>query len=520
MERRSRWAVLGPTATPLRRWESPLPRRPARPRPPPAPQLLPVPLLPVPLLPVPLLPGRRGLRCRGLGTLGGLRSLGSLGPFGIFAFGDVVGPDVVAVLVVGVLAVEILVLGRDRAALGGLLDRQRDAPALEVEVDDLDPQLLARRDHLVRQVDVVGGHLGDVDETLDALTDLDEGAERHQLRDPAVDQLADLVAAGELLPGVLLGGLEGERDPLPGEVDVEDLNGHLVTHLDHGARVVDVLPRQLGHVDEPVHPAKVDEGPEVHHGADDAAADLAGLEVGQELVAGLPLGLFQVGPAGQHDVVAVLVQLDDLGLEGPPDVGLEVTHPAQLDQRGGQEAPQPDVEDQAALDDLDDRAFDDSVGLLDLLDRAPGPLVLGPLLGQDEPALLVLLLEDKGLDHVAGGHDLVGVHVVADGELAVGDDPFRLVADVEEDLVLVDLDHGAGDDVALVELDDGPRDGVGEGHAAEVVAHHLQGLVLAVGIGATEGAAGGRGRLCGRGRGFGGVHWVNRTARRGGNRSG
>jgi hypothetical protein len=61
----------------------------------------------------------------------------------------------------------------------------------------------------------------------------------------------------------------------------------------------------------------------------------------------------------------------------------------------GQEAAQADVDDEAALDDLDDRAGDDALGLLDLLDRAPGPLVLGPLLGQDEAALLVLLLRTR-----------------------------------------------------------------------------------------------------------------------------
>ena len=41
-----------------------------------------------------------------------------------------------------------------------------------------------------------------------------------------------------------------------------------------------------------------------------------------------------------------------------PDVGVEVTNPAQLDERGGQEPAQADVEDQAALDHLDDRALD------------------------------------------------------------------------------------------------------------------------------------------------------------------
>jgi hypothetical protein len=125
----------------------------------------------------------------------------------------------------------------------------------------------------------------------------------------------------------------------------------------------------------------------------------------------------------------------------------------------GQEAAQADVEDQTALDDLDHRAGDDAVLLLDLLDRAPGALVLRALLGQDEATLLVLLLEDEGLDRVADLDDLVGVDVVLDAQLARGDDALGLVADVEQDLVAVDLDDGAFDDVAVVEVLDGLVDG-------------------------------------------------------------
>src|SRR4030095_13423756 len=96
------------------------------------------------------------------------------------------------------------------------------------------------------------------------------------------------------------------------------------------------------------------------------------------------------------------------------DVRLEVTHPAHLDQRRRQEATQPDVEDEPALDDLNDRALNDLVGFLLGLDRAPGALVLGALLGQDQPALLVLLLENQGLDLVAELDDLVGVYAALD----------------------------------------------------------------------------------------------------------
>ena len=176
------------------------------------------------------------------------------------------------------------------------------------------------------------------------------------------------------------------------------------------------------------------------------------LQLVEELAAHLGLGLLQPGAAGKHHVVAVLVQLDDLGLDLLADVRLQIADPPHLDQRRGQEATQADVEDQAALDDLDDGALDGLVLLLELLDGAPGPLVLRPLLRQDQPAFLVLLGENKSLDLVAHGNDLRGVDVVFDGELAGRDDAFGLVADVEQDLVTVDLDDGPFDDVAVVEV--------------------------------------------------------------------
>src|SRR6202035_4717496 len=184
----------------------------------------------------------------------------------------------------------------------------------------------------------------------------------------------------------------------------------------------------------------------------DALADLALAQRVEERVANLGLGLLKPGAAGKNHVVAVLVQLDDLGLDLLADVRLEVTDPAHLHQRRRQEAAQADVEDEAALDDLDDGAGDDAVLLLDPLDGAPRALVLRPLLGQDEAAFLVLLLENQGLDLLAGLHDIVRVDVVLDRQFAGRDDALGLIADIEQDLVPVDLDDGAFDDVSVVEV--------------------------------------------------------------------
>ena len=282
--------------------------------------------------------------------------------------------------------------------------------------------------------------------------------------------LLDRVGPGELPPRVLLRRLQRQRDPLAVQVDVEDLDLDLLADLDDLGRVVDVLPGQLGDVHQAVDAAEVDERAEVDDRGHDTLADLALLQLVEELGAHLGLGLLQPRPAGQDHVVAVLVQLDDLGLELPADVRLQVADPAHLDQRRGQEAAQPDVEDEATLDHLDDGAADDAVLLLDLLDRAPGALVLRPLLGEDQAAFLVLLLEDQGLDVVADGDDLGGVDVVLDRQLARGDDALGLVADVEQDLVPIDLDDGAFDNVAVVEVLDGLVDRGEEGFlGADVV---------------------------------------------------
>ena len=70
------------------------------------------------------------------------------------------------------------------ATLGSLLDRQADPAALQVEVDDLDPQLLGRRDDLLGQVDVhrlvALGVIG-VLQGVPRLFDVRQGAVRSQI---------------------------------------------------------------------------------------------------------------------------------------------------------------------------------------------------------------------------------------------------------------------------------------------------------------------------------------------------
>ena len=72
------------------------------------------------------------------------------------------------------LAEVLLVLRRHDATLSGLLDRKADTPTLEVQIDDLHPEFLTGGDDLLGQLDMVGGHLRDVHEALDAIANLHE----------------------------------------------------------------------------------------------------------------------------------------------------------------------------------------------------------------------------------------------------------------------------------------------------------------------------------------------------------
>ncbi len=63
------------------------------------------------------------------------------------------------------------------------------------------------------------------------------------------------------------------------------------------------------------------------------------------------------------------------------------------------------------------------------------------------------------LDGVPDLDDFAGIDIVLDGEFTRKDDAFRLVSDVDEDLVAIDLDDGAFDDVAIVEVLDRLVDG-------------------------------------------------------------
>ena len=347
---------------------------------------------------------------------------------------------------------------RARHRDGALLDpleREREAAALAVDLEDQHVDRIALRDDLARVLDVVAGELGDVDETLDAREDLDEGAERDDLRHASLDDVALAVAVEHLLPRVRLGLLEAERDALAVAVDVEHLDLDGLADLEHLGRMVDVRPGELGDVDQAVHPVEVDEGAEVDDVGDRPFDDVARVEPVEDRLAHLLALVLEDGATREDDVVPRAVELDHLAAELLAEELVEVLDAADVDERRREEAADAEVEDQAALDDLDHPAVDRLAALGRALDRLPGELEAGALLREEQAPLGVLLRHHERVDLVAHG-DLVGrVDVPADRQLGDRDDALGLVADVDEHLVLVDANHRAVDDLALVDRGEG-----------------------------------------------------------------
>src|SRR5919106_611605 len=253
----------------------------------------------------------------------------------------------------------------------------------------------------------------------------------------------------------LLDALQGQREPAAVAVDVEDLDLHGLTDVEDLRRMVDVAPRELGDVDQPVHAVEVDEGAEVDDVRDLALDHVARAEPVEDRLAHLLALVLEHGAAREDDVVARAVELEHLAAKLAPHELVEVLHAPDVDQGRRQEAAHAEVEDEAALVHLDHPSRDGLAGLGGTLDLLPSKLEASALLGEDQAAFRVLLREDERVDLLTDGNLVGGVDRAPDRELRDGDDPFGLVPDVDEYLVLVDADDRAVHDLALVDLGEG-----------------------------------------------------------------
>ena len=246
---------------------------------------------------------------------------------------------------------------RDSAALDAL-EREREAAPLGVDLDDLRLDEIALRDDLARVLDVVLRQLGDVHEPLDPGHDLDERAEGDDLRDLALDVVALVVGLEHLLPRIGLRLLEPERDALAVAVDVEhlDLDVWPISSTSDGWLTCDQESSEMWI--RPSIPSRSTKAPKstmFEIWPSTTSPGLSRSRIAWRMLLALVL---EDGAAREHDVVARAVELDHLAAQLLAEELVEVLDAADVDERRGQEAAHAEVEDQAALDDLDHLAVD------------------------------------------------------------------------------------------------------------------------------------------------------------------
>ena len=230
-------------------------------------------------------------------------------------------------------------------------------------------------------------------------------------------------------------------------IDLDDADLDLLADGQHLARVVDPAPCDVGDMQQAVDAAEVDERAVVGEILDRALDHLAFREVGDDFVALLGPALLEHGAAGNHDVAAPAVHLEDLERLRHIHQRRDVAHRADVDLAARQEGDGAvEVDGEAALDLVEDDAFDLFALLEGLLELDPA--LFAPRLVARDHGLAERILDalEVDLDLVADSRR--GIAAVV-GEFLEGDAALRLQADVDDGHVLFDGDDPALDDRAL-----------------------------------------------------------------------
>ena len=202
-------------------------------------------------------------------------------------------------------------------------------------------------------------------------------------------------------------------------------------------------PRHVGDVQQAVDAAEIDERAVVGEVLDRAAQHLAlGERVERRLLL-LGVLFLEQDLAREHDVAALLVDLDDAHPELLPLQRVEIAHRPDVNLRSRQERADADVDGETALDPLDDAADDDLPFLVGLLDLVPDLHLLGLLAREHDVAFAVFGALEQHVDRVAGLRRHLAALV---DEFFDGDDAFGLEADVDDDFRRRHFDDRALDD--------------------------------------------------------------------------
>src|SRR5271166_7049225 len=331
-----------------------------------------------------------------------------------------------------------------------LLQSKADAPLRRVHVQHHGFHLVAYVHHLRRVLHPLRPrHLADVDKAFDALLQLDERSVIGHADDPAVHVRANRIALRGVQPRIGRKLLEAQRHALLLAVELQHLHLDLVAYLHQVARMRQPSPRHVGNVQQSIDAAQIYECAVVGQVLYRACEDRILAQLVQGFGALLALLFFQQLLARNHDVAALLVELDDADIELGILQAVQVAHRTQFHLRARQKrARAQNVHRQAALDAVDDARLDRSFFVIGLLDVVPRLQALGLVVRQVDIAFLGVSLVAHHGDFLSRLHGHVAFAV---GEFSDGNHALGLVADIDHNVLRRNLQDGARDDLFVVE---------------------------------------------------------------------
>ena len=240
--------------------------------------------------------------------------------------------------------------------------------------------------------------------------------------------------------------LETKSDALLFFIEVEDNHVELLVKLYDFAGIIYAAPRQVGDVDETIYATQVDKYAVGSDVLDSTFEHLALLELRNDfLLLGFEFGLDECLMRHYH-ILVLLVDLDYLELHRLAYEYVVVADGLHVNLRTGQEGlDAEDVYNHTALRAALDVTLDDFLALKGCIDTLPRLAGTSLLVREYELATLVFLIVNVNFNHVT--HLQFGV--VA--EFAYGDDAIALVADVYNNLALVDRDNRTFHNLVLVD---------------------------------------------------------------------
>src|SRR5215467_4593621 len=141
-----------------------------------------------------------------------------------------------------------------------LFQPERDAAVLSMYVQNHGFNLVAGTDYLSRVFHTPRpGHLGDMDQTLDAGLEFHERTVVGDVDDAPDDALIDRIALSHAFPGIRCQLFHPQRNALARLIEFQNLDGNLVARM-HDLRWMGHSPvGHVGYVKQAVDPAQIDE---------------------------------------------------------------------------------------------------------------------------------------------------------------------------------------------------------------------------------------------------------------------